>query len=451
MSQPDIPLTSRAPVTVIDYWRVIWAARWLILGMVLVGAGVAFAIANGQPKVYAAKATILQPKETVGTGLSGSLGMLLGSGASGGQGGGGLLSSPGASLGVGSTSPNQEIFIALLNSRTLREEVLAEASKRWTQAVGGMLVSVSVDSKDKGVIGLTVEAKDPQLAAEMANLYFSQLDVSLDAFADRATKRKETLYAAQLERAAKEVEAAEQGLLKFQAANRFVAIDAPTKAAAGEGGSLRGTIMAFEMQRELLRMRFTEEHPQMRELQRQIAELKKQYSKNLFGQAMDLPPEDPKIGGFRKEFFVATANMTPVQFAFLKLLRNLKIQEAYYTGAVQGLQQIKYGEGRYQFGVEVLDPAVPPSRPSRPNVPLVVTVAVVSATIAGALIALILEYLRRVRELDRLARRTPSPRTERSENGPEASRAPGLVGARSVKREGIPAGPGVRAGREARE
>lgn len=159
---------------------------------------------------------------------------------------------------------------------------------------------------------------------------------------------------------------------------------------------------------------------------------------------MDLPPESPTAKGPRKEFFVPAAKMTPVQLAFLKLYRNLKIQEAFYTAALQGLQQIKYGEGAPPAGVELLDPAVVPSAPSSPNIPFIVGVAALSAMMAGVFLALTLEYFAGVREQERRTRPPLPTQSRRSDGGaeprsiPEARRVSAIesgaaVGERAVR------------------
>jgi tyrosine-protein kinase Etk/Wzc len=309
----------------------------------------------------------------------------------------------------------------------MREDVLAEFVGTWGPSVGSMLVSVEPNTKEKGVIALTVEARDPKLAAEIANYYFESMRARQQRNAERAAKTRELFYVSQLERASKEVAAAEEALLKFQSENRMLAtLDPSTKANVEGAVSLRSAIMALEMQREVMRMRFTEQHPQIREIEKQVSELKKQYSQNLFGAAMDLPPEGPSVKGTRKEFFVAAAKMTPVQFAFLKLFRNLKIQEAFYTGAFQGLEQIRYGDGMSPLNVDVLDPAVIPTTHSRPNIPLTVAAAAVSALVAGIMLAFVLEYLARVR----VELRQGPARIGRAGDGLESHEVPGREAAR---------------------
>ena len=409
-----------------DYWRIVWRARLAILVLTLVATAAGLFFGRLQPKVYTTKATILSPKDSAPQPLGGGLGALLGGG---GREGGGGMSVGAVSIGA-SMSPNLDMFVALLKSRSLRLEVVEEAKKTLGPGVGGKIVTVDPSIREKGIISLTVEATDPQVAAGIANLYFTQLDRMVERFSDQATQRQKVFYADQLQRAAKEVATAEEALLKFQSQNHIIPVDSPNKGAVEAGAGLRGTIMALEMQREVMRLKLTDHHPQMREIDKQIAELKKQYSKNLFGAPMDLPLEAGGRGT-RKEFFVSTEKMTPVQFAYMKLYRNLKIQEAFYTGALQGLEQIKYSDST-SARVEFLDPALVPTAPSRPNVRTIVQAAAASGLLVGILGAFVLEYVRRLRKEDaRRPRRGPVPVGNGRVTVPIA-REPALVGGRDV-------------------
>jgi capsular polysaccharide biosynthesis protein len=311
--------------------------------------------------------------------MTSSLGALLASAGAGGGGGGGAAFVPGVTLSLPSLTTTLDVFVAVLRSRTLREEVLQGLRETTGVDVAARLLGADPSAKEKSIVSVTVDATEPKIAADVANAYFDYLDRRLQRSAEAAGKRQEMLYVAQLERAAREVDVAEHELLKFQTENRMLAsTDVATKGQVESGAMLRGQIMAMELQREVMRMRFTDQHPEMREVDKRIAELKKQYSRNLFGAAMDLPPESPGAKGPRKEFFVSAERTTPVQFAYLKLLRNLKIQEAFYLGAVQGLQQIQYtGGANRPPEIERLDPALPPLAPARPNRLLIVSVGIV--------------------------------------------------------------------------
>ena len=382
-------------------WAVIWRARlWILTSAALVGV-VGYGLASLQPKVYAARATVLTPKEAGQQSLTASLGGLLGGGGSregGGSGGG--ISLPALVGGGPSMSTSQDMFMVLLRSRTLREQVTGSIVKKFGVRADGMLVSATPDTKDKGSLALTIEAKDPVLAAEFANEYFDELDHMLERFAEQNTKRQEASYAAQLQRAAREVEVAEDALVRFQNENRMLGggVDAGNKKEADVGAGMRGQIMALELQREVMAMRYTPQHPAMRDIEKQIAELKRQYSRNLFGAPMDLPT-DAGGKGARKEFFVPAEKMTPMQLNYLKLYRNLRIQEAFYTGALQGLQQIQYGNAAAPNRVEFLDRALPNPVPIRPNVRFVAAGTALIGLVAAALLSLVIEFFRQRRQM----------------------------------------------------
>lgn len=375
---------------VMDYVRVVLRARYVILAMVVIAAIAAFVYGSRQPRIYSATATILAPREDRGGGGGiAALGALLGGG---GKDGG--LSFPGVQVSMPGLGSSLDMFYTLIMSRSMREEVLSEFSKQRGPEVGLTFRGVTgAFNKERTTLSVTVNATEPQLAADMANGYFDFLDQRLQRTAENQARRQEVFYRAQLERAAREVDIAEDALLKFQQENRMIGtVGEGAKSGAESGGSLRGAIMSLELQREVLRMRYTEQHPQMREIDKQIAELKKQYSKNLFGQAMDLPAEGTK--GPRKEYFVSTERTTPTQFAYLKLYRSLKIQEAFYTGALQGLENMRYAtEAGKPQGIEILDPALVPSAPISPNVRFMVLAALVAALVAGIAGALVREFI----------------------------------------------------------
>jgi uncharacterized protein involved in exopolysaccharide biosynthesis len=389
-------------VTALRYWRLAWRARYILLGTTLSAVAIALVVTYFQARVYTAQASILAPKETTPQGGIGVLTALLGGGGGGSRDGGSSLP---AFLGGGPTlSTNQDMFVAVLKSRTSRKEVIAELGKKYGADAGAKILGVDISIRDKGVIALSVDSTHPVLAAEAANVYFEVLDRTLDRLAQQATQRLEERYADQLQRSAKEVAEAEAAVLKFQAENRVAPIAASGRtggestsapAAVDPNANLRGTIMSLELQREVLRMRMTDQHPQMRELDKQIAELKKQYSKNLFGAPMELPGDTP--GQRRKEFFVSTEKLTPVQFAYLKLYRTLKIQEAFYTGALQGLEQLRYNEGVNRVRVDPLDPATPPHVPVRPRILLTLLLAAAGGLLIPIVVIDAIEYFRRVR------------------------------------------------------
>jgi uncharacterized protein involved in exopolysaccharide biosynthesis len=203
-----------------EYVRVVWGARYVIVGMVLVASVVAFVVGNAQPKVYSATATILAPRDAQTSNVSGALSALLGS--AGGKDGG--FNFPGIQVNMPGIGSSLDVFNTLLLSRSMREEVLGEFTKQRGPLVPAMFRSVgSSYNKERTALSVIVHATDPRLAADMANAYFDFLDRRLQRTADNQARRQEVFYRAQLERAAREVDVAEEALVKFQQENRMIA------------------------------------------------------------------------------------------------------------------------------------------------------------------------------------------------------------------------------------
>jgi len=406
-------IAPRIPTTVPGYANIVWRARLLIVALAVVAAAVGFATASIMTKVYSARATVLPPRDNSPPGASFSAISLLGSLA---LGSGGTMAVPGLPPMSSSIASNQDVFLAVLRSRSMRDDVLNAFKETWGPHVESLIVSVDANVSLRPLISLVVEATDPKLAADLANLYFGRMDAMMEKFSHQSLERQQRRFAAQLEQAAQEVQRAEQSLLTFQSQNRVVPSVAGGGANAAGGGqaasavdagrsvNLRSAIMGLELQRELLRMKYTEEHPQMREINKQIAEMKKQYAQNLFGSAMELPPVGSGARGSKHEFFVPVEKSTEIQFEFQKLVRNLQIQEGFLTAAIHGLQQIKYGGGTSYPRVEILDPAVPPKDSIRPRIGMITLAATVAGLVLGGLLSFVLEYFRLLKASQRSRR-----------------------------------------------
>src|SRR3989442_354986 len=98
---------AEGPITAPDYARVIWKYRWFILGLCLVAVLTTGILTLQSSKIYQAKATLLVPKEGGSGGLIGTLATS------------GLLLQQLPGLSAPSLTPNRDIVISILKSRSL--------------------------------------------------------------------------------------------------------------------------------------------------------------------------------------------------------------------------------------------------------------------------------------------------------------------------------------------
>jgi len=182
-------------IDLLEYWNVIWKRRKLIFGASFAAALLAVVISLLMPNIYRAQ-VLLAPvtgEESKGGGLSAALGGL-----------GGLASMAGVSLGSsGSTDEN----LAVLKSREfiwkfvkdnklmaiLFEDDWDAAAKKWKKDdsedqpnlwdayrlfTKGNVMNVDADKKT-GLVTVSVEWEDSELAAKWANALVSRLNAYL--------------------------------------------------------------------------------------------------------------------------------------------------------------------------------------------------------------------------------------------------------------------------------
>jgi capsular polysaccharide biosynthesis protein len=366
-----------------EYGRIAWSARWALLAAGAVAGLTAFWVTLGIPKVYAAKATVTAPRSPAGVLTGGAVGINA------------------AVESLAAATSDLDLFRVVLKSRRVNEEVMAEFEKmRGAEARSKVIRVVPEDfaREVKGAFVITGEGRDPQLAADVTNSYVHGLNRLLRQYGEQRTEQRRAVYVAQFERAKREIARAEAALLEFRDKHRrLVAFDADPGGAARAGA--RAMIEGLELRREMLRMHFTAAAPEMRELEKEIAEAKRQYSKMLFGHAMRLPPLDGERGP-RSEFFVPGAQVAPVDFAFRKLQLNLQIQESFYLGALEALQGMAYGQATVLGKVEILDPAVAPTTHIFPELGRNVLGAVTGTLTGGVLVLLFLDWIALLRRQD---------------------------------------------------
>lgn len=189
---PPMAYNAEDEISLIDLWRVLMARKWMIFWVTTLFTVGAVVYALVAPEIYKAEAT-LAPVKSEGGGRMASLAAQFG----------GIASLAGVELGGGG-SPTEEA-IAILNSRRfingfVRDEqlmsVLFEESwdsvrKQWNTEVAddppgdweayelfSGIVNAASDKKS-GMVALSIEWKDPQLAAEWVNKLVIRLNLYL--------------------------------------------------------------------------------------------------------------------------------------------------------------------------------------------------------------------------------------------------------------------------------
>ena len=374
-------------INLLDYWRVI-RKRWRIIagifGIFVVTAAI---ISLLMTPIYQAKATLM-PVESSGGRLSGALQNLSS-----------LPFVGGMVPGIGGASATK--LVAVLKSRTLAEDVIhalnltriffkdkKDKPPSLEDAVESLTdITKIADDKKGGVISISVEYKDPKIAADIANHYTTVLQKFINENTLSMAKRNRIFIEDQLEKVKRELKEAEEAMKSFQTDKKIVAIDAQTEAAIRVLADLKAQITAREVQMGVMKQFSTAANPDVLRIKDELRELRKQLtmveSKRGNPETMALPSlsESPALG-----------------LQYIRLKRESLIQEKVFELLTQQYEMARIEEAKEDITFQVIDRAIPPEKRIKPKRRQMVMLAGAVSLFAGVFLVFFLEYAANLKE-----------------------------------------------------
>ncbi len=379
-------------VNLLDYWRVIWKRRWLIGNICSVTVITAMVVSFLMPKIYESTATLLPQLDSKD---AGGLGALLSA-----TGAGGMAQNLGVAL-PGVPATPTDIFVAMLKSRIMADDVIKQfnlmeyyEAKTMQDARKALERATNIKVSKQKVINITVEDKDPQRAADIANFYVSNLDrLNRTLNVSKAAQNRAFIEKRLAETQANLVKA-EEALKDFQTRNKTVAVEAQSKAMIEAAAMIQGQITAQEVQLQVMSSYLSPDHPEFVRVRSGIEELRKQLHLLESGRSgKGMLPGD--------RLHPAMITVPGLALEYGRLMRELKVQETLYTLLTSQYEQAKLAEARDTPTVQVLDPAIPAEKKSKPSIRFNVMIAGVLAVFLSIFLAFFLEHLERIRATER--------------------------------------------------
>jgi len=362
-------------ISLLDLAIVLAKFKKLILGLpVLVGALTVGATLLMTP-IFTATTAILPPQQSQST-ASALLGQL-----------GGLAGIAGAAAGIKNPS---DLYVGMLKSRTVADAMIARFDlvnyyeAELTQDARKSLEGVSSFTAGKdGIITISVDDKDPELAAKMANAYVEELNKLTEVLAVTEASQKRLFFERQMVDARDRLVAAEIEARSAMERGGLASIDAQGQAMIEVTARLRGQISVKEVEIGAMRAFAAEENPRLKAAQQELLALQTELARIEGASAL----RDTQVGG---ESSAAATN--------LQLLRNVKYYETLYQMLAQQFELAKIEEAKDSALIQVLDTAIPPERKSKPKRALIVILAVLAAGFVAVLIAFMKEAALRAAE-----------------------------------------------------
>ncbi len=385
-------LASDNSANLFDYWDVLVARRKVVGGLCGIGMAVALVVSLLLPDVYESTSSVLPQLDSK---EGGALAALLGSPAAGG-----MAQNLGLGLGLpGLPTTPTDVFVSILKSRLMADEVIKKFNlmdryqeKTMVETRKELEDHLRITVTKEKVIKVVVEDEDPQVAADMANFYVSNLDRLNRTVTVSKAGQNRAFLERRLNETMDSMAKAEDALRDFQAKNKTVAVEAQAKVMIEAAAIIQGQITAQEVQLQVMGTYLSPDNPDLARIRSNVEELKKQLA--TMGSGKDAKG---MLSGDRLHPAMVAVPDLALQFG--RLFRQVKVQETLFTLLTSQHEQAKISEARDTPTVQVLDQAVPADKRARPRLLLNVAVAGVLSLILGVFAAFFLDYRARVRQV----------------------------------------------------
>ncbi|MFA7327910.1 MAG: Wzz/FepE/Etk N-terminal domain-containing protein [Candidatus Ratteibacteria bacterium] len=349
-------------ISLLDYWRVLWKNRLLIIVLFFVVSAGALIYSLRLPKLYKATTSILSPADSSkGAGLSSLLGAL------GSQGPIGLT--------ITAQPSSSEVFVAILKSRSAADKVIDRfnlqeiyGTKTKESARGTLAGNTEIKISKEKMINVSVLDKDPNRAAEIANYYVETLDELNQTLSITTAGEKKRFLEKRLEETKEDLKKAEERLKNYQVNHKILAAS-ETDQSAKTAGELQGNLLAARVELEAKKRYATSQNPEVINLQNQVTEMER-----------------------------AITSLPPLETELARLIRDLKIQNTVYSLLVSQYEQTKIEEARDTPTVQVLDQAAVPEKKFKPNIRQNVALSGIIALFLGIFISFLKENASKTKE-----------------------------------------------------
>lgn len=335
------------------------------------------------PKMYTATATILPPQQNQSV-LNTLVGQV-----------GGAATLDLRDLGLKNPS---DVFVAMLKSRTVEDALINRFDlrklynvKRYQDARKTLEKGSEIDPEKEGLISVQVSDHDPKRAAEIANAWVDELRVLNQNLALTEAAQRRVFFEQRLASEREGLNQAEVALKQLQQKTGLIQPDTQTRALIGAVADLRAQIAAKDVQLQSLRTYATENNPDVKRVERELAELEAQSAK-----LSQMERSGAELG--ESNLQVPTRRVPEANLEYLRAARDLRYHEGLYDFLSKQLEAARIDEAKNAVLVQVIDRAVEPERKSSPRRLLIIVVTAIASFLLACFGILVWEAIRRKRQ-----------------------------------------------------
>ena len=365
------PATETDEISLLDLLIILVERKNIIFWVTLASAVLALIISLVLPQKYTATVTLMPPQQnnSMSAAFTSQIGSM-----------GGLAALAGTSLGI--KNPN-DMYVGMLKGRTVedamiqrfnlmkeyRTRTLTDTRKKFER-----YADVDGDAKD-GLIHISVEDRDPQRAALLANTYVEQFQELSQHLAISEASQRRLFFEKQLEQAKDNLATAEEALKETEQKTGMIQLDSQ------DAPSLNPPLDSeLRLRQKRSRLRACRRMPPARihslcRPGRELESFQAQLTK-LGGSADDSSDQ----------LIVPKGRIPQAGLEYVRKVRDVKYYETIFEILARQFELAKLDEAKEGALFQIVDLAVPPDKRSFPKRGLIV----LGATFAGLLVGICL-------------------------------------------------------------
>jgi len=388
-------------LTLVDFIFTLFQRRKTMITVVFI-TGVLTAIMTFMvPKWFSAKVTLLPPsEEQMDLGISSLISSL-------------PVGGMGLGLGLGTLSDETNLYLALLNSRTVQETVIKRfdlqstyKTKTMQETIKILSKNITIEINEDNTLSLTVRAKTPsfcgkedersakKLCTDMANFFIEKLDSVNKVVKLEKARRTRVFIEKRYLQNINDLKLAEDSLHVFQEKYGMVSLEEQTKAIISTIAEVKANLLMKEMEVGVLSLEKSPSHPELRRAQNELKQLQSQYN------SLKQKSQAFTNGKANNEMLIPFGNIPTIGLEFARLFRSVKIQEMLLEFIYPQYEQAKIQEEKDTPTVQILDPAVPPELKTKPKRMVMVAVSMIVAFMIYCALVIYRMQLNLLREKD---------------------------------------------------
>jgi uncharacterized protein involved in exopolysaccharide biosynthesis len=285
-----------------------------------------------------------------------------------------------------------EFFIAILNSRMLGERIVAELDlrkvygmeKATMEEVLSLLKANTRFELDIASATITIYAEDsdPMRAKRIAELFVEGLDRRNRELKSTRAKNEREFVSSRLEEARGKLTSLEDSLYRFQLQTGILNVEEQVKATLQAAAQLEAQRLATQTELEMTKKIFDSSSPEIGMLRIKLASIDTSLQ-NLIRK---------KSADDRSEFLVHLQDAASEGLSYLRLMRDLEIQQLLVGFLLQSYEQAKLEEVRTTPTIQQVDAPSVPTKRVWPRRSLMVLLGAFGAFVLGLIIALAMDF-----------------------------------------------------------